>query len=139
MKSGTTKYGLGTALTELMLLAFCWSCSYHNSRDRENAEIDIPPEPFGGFEEIQKNLSYPEFARKDGIEGKILVEATINEAGEIIDTRIVESLCTECDREAIQAIYSVRWKPATKQGVPVRSRVSIPISFRLQKMHPEND
>jgi TonB family protein len=139
MKSGTIRIGLGTALAELLLLAFCWSCSYQGSRAQENDELDALPEPVGGFEEIQKNLSYPEFARKDGIEGKVLVEATINEAGEIIDTRIVESLCTECDREAIQAIYSVRWKAATKQGVPVASRVSIPISFRLRKMHPEND
>lgn len=139
MKSGTTKYGLGTALTELLLLAFCWSCSYQGSRDRKNAELDTPPEPVGGFKQIQKNLYYPEFARKDGIEGKVLIEATINEAGEIIDTQIIESLGTGCDGEAIRAIYSVRWKPATKQGVPVRSRVAIPISFRLQKMHPDND
>jgi TonB family protein len=139
MKSKTLKYGLGTILAELLLLAFCWSCSYQGSRNQENAELDAPPEPVGGFKQIQKNLFYPEFARKDGIEGKVLVEATINEAGEIIETQIIESLGTECDGEAIRAIYSVRWKPATKQGIPIRSRVSIPINFKLQKMHPNND
>jgi TonB family protein len=135
MKTKTIKYWMAAGL---LLLAFCWACS-SKSRIRENAVLDESPAPVGGFKEIQKNLFYPEFARKDGIEGEVLVEAIIDERGEIVETKIIESLGAECDKEAIRAIQSVRWKPATKQGIPVRSQVSIPINFKLQKMHPNND
>ena len=121
-----------------VLLLFYWSCSGHGSRARDESTLDAAPEPVRGFKEIQKNLFYPEFARKDGVEGKVLVAAVISETGEVIEAQIIESLGAECDKEAIRAIQSVAWKPATKNGAPVRSQISIPIYFKLQKMHPNN-
>ena len=86
-----------------LLLLLCWVCSYHGA-SRQNAEaaggleaFDELLQPVGGYDEIQKNLSYPEFARKDAIAGKVVVEALINEKGRIEEMKIVESLSVECD------------------------------------------
>ena len=124
--------------TGLLLLFFYWSCSGPGSRAREEDVLDALPEPVRGFQEIQKYLFYPEFARKHGVEGKVVVEALITETGEVAETNIIESLGAECDKEAIRAIQSVVWKPAMQKGIPVRSQILIPIYFKLQKMHPNN-
>jgi len=94
---------------------------------------DDPPKPIGGFEAIHKNLVYPELARKANIEGTVVVEATINERGEVIETRIVAPLGNSgCNEAAVAAIKAVRWEPAKQRDKPVKVRISIPIRFRLK-------
>jgi len=141
-------YANGSAILGLMLLSFCWRCSYQGSKtQKEESAIEIagalkpwdePPQPVGGYREIQKNLFYPEFARKDGVEGRVVIEAAFNDEGGIKDMKIIESLGADCDQEAIRAIQSVRWKPAKQKGVPVEALIAIPVKFTLRKMHPEN-
>jgi protein TonB len=94
---------------------------------------DEPPEPIGGFAAIQKNLKYPEIARKAGIEGTVFVEAIIDESGTVVQTAIVKSLGhSGCDEAAIAAIRSVKWKPARQRDKAVKVRISIPVKFRLK-------
>jgi protein TonB len=141
-------YANRSALLGLLLLSFCWRCSYQGSRTQEEASAtenagalepwDEPPQPVYGYKEIQKNLFYPEYARKDGVEGKVVIEVAFNDEGGIEDMKIIESLGSGCDKEAIRAIHSVRWKPAMQKGVSVPAVISIPITFTLRKMHPEN-
>ena len=94
---------------------------------------DKPPEPIGGFATIQKNLVYPELARKAGIEGTVTVYARIGENGDVIDTKILRPLGESgCNEAAVTAIKSVRWKPAQANGKPVAVWVSVPVRFKLQ-------
>ena len=94
---------------------------------------DKPPEPIGGFAAIQKNLVYPDIARKAGVEGTVTIQARIDENGEITDTRILVPLGNSgCNEAAIEAIKSVKWKPAKYQGKGVAVWVSVPVRFKLQ-------
>ncbi|MFQ5823312.1 MAG: TonB family protein [bacterium] len=94
---------------------------------------DEPPQPVGGFGEIQKNLQYPEIARKAGIEGRVIVLALVSEEGKVIDTRISESLGQSgCDEAAVNALKSVKWKPAVHKGEPVKVWVAVPVLFKLK-------
>ena len=94
---------------------------------------DEPPEPIGGFAAIQRNLKYPEIARKAGIEGTVFVEAIIDEKGTVIQTAIVKSLGhSGLDEAAIAAIRAVKWKPAKQRDKAVKVRISIPVKFRLK-------
>jgi protein TonB len=94
---------------------------------------DEAPEPIGGFAAIQRNLKYPEIARKAGIEGTVYVEAVIDEKGNVVQTAIVKSLGhSGCDEAAIAAIRSVKWKPAKQRDKAVKVRISIPVKFRLK-------
>ncbi len=98
---------------------------------------DTPPKPIGGFEAIQRNLRYPEIARKAGIEGRVVLYVHVNEDGRVAETRVLKSLGEAgCDEAAMAAVKSVRWKPATRDGKPVKVWVAIPIIFRLNKSGP---
>ncbi|HNR67272.1 MAG TPA: energy transducer TonB [bacterium] len=94
---------------------------------------DEPPQPIGGFEAIQRNLRYPEIARKAGVEGRVVVNVLIDQNGNVIDTRILKSLGNNgCDEAAIAAIKSVKWKPAKQRDKPVKVWVGIPVVFMLK-------
>ena len=91
------------------------------------------PEPIGGFAAIQKNLRYPEIARRAGIEGTVIVYTKIDKNGDVIRTKVVKSLSKSCDEAAIDVVKSTKWKPAKqKGGKPVTVWVSIPIEFKLK-------
>jgi protein TonB len=94
---------------------------------------DEPPAPMGGFAAIQRNLVYPEIARKAGVEGKVVVHVQISEKGDVVNTKILQSLGNNgCDEAAIAAIKSVKWKPAMQRDRPVKVWVAIPVVFKLK-------
>ncbi len=94
---------------------------------------DSPPEPIGGFGAIQKNLKYPEIARKAGVEGTVIIQVLIDEKGRVIKTKVLKSLGNNgCDEAAISAIRKTRWKPAMQRDKPVKVWVSIPVIFKLK-------
>lgn len=95
---------------------------------------DIGPEPIGGFRAIQRNLHYPEIAQRAGIEGKVIVHVLIDENGKAVDTKVLRSLGENgCDEAAIAAVKKTKWRPALRDGNPVKVWVSLPIIFKLSK------
>lgn len=94
---------------------------------------DEPPSPIGGFAAIQRALKYPEIARKAGIEGKVIVQVLVSEKGEVVDTKVIKSLGHGgMDEAAVNAIRSVKWKPALQRDKPVKVWVAIPVIFKLK-------
>lgn len=94
---------------------------------------DLAPKPMGGFEAIQRNLVYPELARKAGIEGTVVVYARISDKGDVIDTKIVVPLGNSgCNEAAVAAIKTVKWEPAKQRDRAVTVWISIPIRFKLK-------
>jgi protein TonB len=94
---------------------------------------DTPPEVVGGFAQIAKKLVYPELAVKAGVEGRVIIEIKLSKTGQILDAKVVQSLGNNgCDEAAIEAIKSVKWKPAYQRDKPVNVIVSIPVIFRLK-------
>jgi len=95
--------------------------------------FDDPPTPIGGFAAIQKNLKYPEIARKAGVEGTVFVQILVDTKGNVVKTDIVKSLGNNgCDEAAIAAIKKVKWKPAMQRDRPVKVQISIPVRFKLK-------
>jgi periplasmic protein TonB len=92
--------------------------------------VDMMPEPFGGMESLQKNVSYPEQARKESIFGKVFVKAFINENGEVTRAEIVKGLGYGCDEEALWAVKSARFRPGKKNGNRVKVQYTLSITFR---------
>jgi len=94
---------------------------------------DEAPEPIGGFAAIQRNLVYPEIARKAGVEGKVVVNCLVDEKGNVVKTTILKSLGNNgCDEAAIAAIKSVKWKPAKQRDKSVKVWIGIPVVFKLK-------
>lgn len=94
---------------------------------------DEPPEPIGGFAAIQEKLKYPEIARKAGVEGRVLVYAQIDEQGQVVRTRVIQSLGPNgCDEAAEAAIRAVKWKPAKQRDRAVKVWIAVPVDFKLR-------
>lgn len=96
---------------------------------------DEAPSPIGGFQAIQEKLVYPELARTAGIEGTVVVSAQIGVDGQVLATRILQSLGKNngCDEAAVAAIKATKFVPAKRNNQPVPVWVSIPVRFKLRQ------
>lgn len=74
---------------------------------------------------------YPEQARRRGIEGTVLIQALVDEAGVVVDTRIAESI-PALDEAALAAARQWVFKPALTNNKPVAVWVAIPVRFSLR-------
>jgi periplasmic protein TonB len=74
---------------------------------------------------------YPEELRRREVEGLVLVVAIIDEKGAVADAEVTKSGNAELARYALSAVRKWKYKPAEKDGQPIRARVSIPIQFSL--------
>ena len=102
--------------------------------EKKKIAYDEAPKPIGGFAAIQKNLRYPEMARKTGVEGRVYVNAFIDENGVVKEAKILKSLGSNgCDAAAIEAIKATKWQPARKDGKPVAVWLGIPVVFKLNR------
>lgn len=103
-------------------------------------EFDVPPKPVGGFSEIQKNLDYPDLAKKAGIEGRVTLYAHIGADGKILETKIYKSLGDKgCDQAAIAAIQAVKWEPAQKNGKQIAVWIAVPFDFKLNNSKKDDE
>ncbi len=81
---------------------------------------------------LRDNLTYPKQPQRLGIEGTVFLRFVINTDGSIQDVEVVRSVDPILDKAAIEVIQnSPRWKSAFHHGRPVRSRMTIPIKFKL--------
>ena len=76
---------------------------------------------------------YPEDARKEHVEGTVVIQAVIDEDGTVAQTRVVHSLTPSLDRVSQEAIRQWTFEPATLDGEPVSVFYNLTINFRLDK------
>lgn len=75
---------------------------------------------------------YTEIARKARIQGIIIVQATIDESGNVTDARILKGLPMGLDQQALEAVREWKFEPATLDGEPVAVYYNLTINFTLQ-------
>lgn len=81
---------------------------------------------------LKKNLDYPSQARRMGTEGVVIVRFVVNTDGSIQDLEFLRTIGSGCDEEAKEVIEnSPNWTPGRISGRAVRSRMTMPIRFRL--------
>lgn len=74
---------------------------------------------------------YPPRARQIGREADVDLAVLIEADGAVSEVVLARSGGEDFDREAIEAVRRERWRPATRAGVPVASRVHFRVRFRL--------
>lgn len=89
------------------------------------------PSPIGGLEALMKNVTYPSFAKKAGVEGKVYLLAYINENGSVDDVKVIKGIGAGCDEAAIDAIKKSKFNPGKNKGAPVKVKLSLTINFKL--------
>lgn len=89
--------------------------------------VDVRPRP-----RSRSPLPYPPGARKQGIEGYVLVSVLIDEAGQVEDARVVESTPQGVfDQLVLEAIRGWEFSPAEYKGEKVRVWANQRIRFDL--------
>ena len=75
--------------------------------------------------------AYPPAAREAGIEGMVVLDATIDPTGEVRDIEVLRSV-PELDQAAIDAVEQWRWEPTLVDGEPVSILMMVTVNFTLQ-------
>jgi TonB family protein len=75
---------------------------------------------------------YSDSARKAKIRGDVLLEAVIASDGTVREARVLRPLHPDLDANAVRALKTWRFEPATKDGKPVAIRSQISMSFNIQ-------
>jgi len=65
-----------------------------------------------------------------GAEGNVVVEITIDEAGNIVNKVVVQSLGPAIDSKVMAALEYWRFRPATRDGVPIPSKQDVVYHFK---------
>ena len=94
------------------------------------------PEYPGGSKAISKfineNIQYPEQAKKNNIEGFVVVEFKVNDLGNVFDAKILKGLGYGLDEEAIRLVNSIKFQKARNPGFRVTVTRKIKINFKIR-------
>ena len=78
--------------------------------------------------------AYTDSAKRERIQGNVMLEAVVKEDGTVGDVRVVKSLDTRhgLDEEAVKAMKEWRFKPGSKEGKAVAVAVQVEMTFTLK-------
>ena len=100
----------------------------------------MPQPPYDLGKYLSENIQYPDNARENNIEGRVIIRFVVNEDGHISDCAIVKSVSGDCDTEALRVIKNMpAWKPGRQNGKEVKVYYNQPISFKLEDPEPVKD
>jgi protein TonB len=122
-----------------------------SSCDKDNDDID-DPEPVteivdetvdqmasypGGIpalmDFLNENIKYPEQAEREGIEGRVVAGFIVERDGSVSNIEILKSVHPLLDAEVVRVMSLMpNWIPGKQHGMPIRTRYSMPVTFRLQ-------
>ena len=81
---------------------------------------------------LSRNIVYPEQARKDSVEGRVVVSFVIEKDGSITKPAVVRSLHPLLDAEALRVVAAMpKWSPGMTMGKKVEVKYNLPVSFKL--------
>jgi protein TonB len=95
--------------------------------------VEQMPQFIGSMEEyLGNNLHYPESARTNNIDGRVIVQFVVNEDGSVSGVQLVRGIGGGCDEEAMRMVSGMpKWKPGKQNGKPVKVLFTLPIKFVL--------
>jgi protein TonB len=112
----------------------------------EVQEEATEPEPFyvveempmfpGGESALQKYLSehtqYPEVAKENNIEGKVIIKFCVTPKGGVDQVSILKGVDPELDAEAIRVVKTLpSFRPGKQAGKPVPVWFIVPLTFKI--------
>lgn len=81
---------------------------------------------------LAQSVRYPRKAVKHNTTGKVVVTVIVEKDGSITNATIIQDIGDGCGESVLRAVKRMqRWHCATKNRIPVRYQVRIPVTFRL--------
>ncbi|MDX9725587.1 MAG: TonB family protein [Bacteroidales bacterium] len=82
---------------------------------------------------IANNTQYPELAKENNIQGKVIVRFCVTSKGTVDRVSILKGVDPELDKEAIRVVQTLpAFKPGKQGGKPVPVWYMVPINFTLK-------
>ena len=82
---------------------------------------------------IAENTNYPEIAKENNIQGRVIVRFCVTSRGGVSQVSILKGVDPELDKEAIRVVTSLpTFKPGKQGGQPVNVWYMVPITFTLK-------
>ena len=98
--------------------------------------VENMPEYPGGMSELmkylQKEIKYPKEAQEQGKQGRVIVEFVVEKNGSITEAKVMKPVDPLLDAEALRVVSAMpNWNPGKQRGKEVRTRFTLPVTFRL--------
>ncbi|MCA0333128.1 MAG: energy transducer TonB [Bacteroidetes bacterium] len=100
--------------------------------------VEQQPEFPGGtgamYKWIGENLKYPSEARNNGLQGKVILQFTVEKNGDIANVKVVrDAVGGGAGDEAMRVVKKMpNWKPGKQNGKSVRVQFTLPVTFKLE-------
>ena len=99
--------------------------------------VEEMPEFNGGekgmMEFIAKTAKYPDVEQQFGHQGKVVVAFVVERDGSVSSPAVISPISPILDREAVEAVIAMpAWKPGRYNGQPVRTRMVVPVTYKLR-------
>ncbi|MDR1348972.1 MAG: energy transducer TonB [Prevotellaceae bacterium] len=78
-------------------------------------------------------MNYPESAQENGVQGRVMVQFTVDKDGYVKNASIIRKVDPDLDREALRVVSSSpRWTPGKQRTKNVAVVFNFPVVFQLQ-------
>ena len=85
------------------------------------------------MEYLSENTHYPKECEEICVQGRVIVRFVVERDGSISGVTVIKSLDPQMDAEAVRVISSMpKWNPGRQDGVAVRVKYILPVTFRLK-------
>jgi protein TonB len=85
------------------------------------------------FDYLKENMHYPEDCEETCVQGRVVVSFVVERDGSITESKVVKSVYPSLDEEALRVVNGMpKWFPGKQNGKSVRTKYTIPVSFKLQ-------
>ena len=105
---------------ETSVLKYVLTDAQHDALQEARPSVEL----LGSYDDLFRQVKYPAQAAAKGIKGTVLVEATIDERGQVSRADVVRGLGYGCDEEATRLLKSAKYSNPT--GAPHDVRVPVP-------------
>lgn len=103
-----------------------------NDADLPDTEfVEVEEEAHCDMADLQRRVVYPEIARRNGIEGVVVLRALVDRRGNVVRTIVDRSDNRVLEEAARDAVIKTRFTPAIQNKAPVAMWIQVPVSFQI--------
>jgi protein TonB len=82
---------------------------------------------------VNSKINYPESAQENGVQGRVMLQFTVDKDGYVKNVQILRKVDPELDREAVRVVSSSpKWTPGKQSTKNVAVVFNFPVVFQLQ-------
>ena len=82
---------------------------------------------------VNSQLVYPEIAKENGVEGRVILQFTIEKDGRLQDVKVLRTPDESLAQEAVRVVSSSpKWEPGRQRDRAVKVSYTFPVIYRLR-------